>query len=79
MSFSLWALACEAIPQLKGLPQTRSGQAWMHPQSKGGPVLGLHSCRALSPVPRQEYEGRGRAGHGQRNPAEIAKVNDKLH
>jgi hypothetical protein len=68
MSFSLWALACEAIPQLKGLPQTRSGQAWMPPQSKGGPVLGLHSCSALSPEPRQEHGGRGKACHGQKEP-----------
>ncbi len=67
MSFSLWALGCEAIPQLKGLPQTRSGQAWMHPQSKGGPVLGLHSCSALSPEPRQEHEGRGIKGSVNEN------------
>jgi hypothetical protein len=68
MSFSLWALACEAILQPKGLPQTLSGQAWMHPQSKGDPVLGLHSCRALSPVPPKEHEGRRRACHGQKEP-----------
>ena len=57
MSFSLWTLACRVILQPKGLPQKRSGQAWMRPQSKGDPVLGLHSCRALSPVPRPEHEG----------------------
>ena len=56
LSFSLWALACAAILQPKGLPQPRSGQAWMPPQSKGGPVLGLHSCRALSPAPRPQCE-----------------------
>jgi hypothetical protein len=56
MSLSLWALACGVIRESKGLPQTLSGQAWMRPQSKGGPVLGLHSCRALSPVPRPEHE-----------------------
>jgi hypothetical protein len=56
MSFSLWTLACRVIPQIKGLPQTRSRQARMHPQSKGDSVLGLHSCRALSPVPRPEHE-----------------------
>ena len=67
MSFSLWTLACEVIPQPKGLPQTWSGQAWMHPQSKGGPVLGLHSCRALSPAPRPEHEGKGEAVR-QKNP-----------
>ncbi len=57
MSLSLWTLACEVILQPKGLPQTLSGQAWMPPQSKGGPVLGLHSCSALSPGPRPEHEG----------------------
>jgi hypothetical protein len=62
-SFSLWTLACEVILQAKSLPQTLSGQARMHPQSKGDPVLGLHSCRALSPVPRPEHEGASRACH----------------
>src|ERR1035438_10106238 len=47
MSFSLWTLACGVIPQIKGLPQTWSRQARMHPQSKGDAVLRLHSCRAL--------------------------------
>lgn len=65
MSFSLWALACGVILQPKGLPQTWSGQAWMHPQSKGDPVLGLHSCRALSPVSRQKHEGLNRNCHLQ--------------
>ncbi len=65
MSFSLWALACEGILEKEGLPQALSGQAWMHPQSKGDPVLRLHSCRALSPVPRQEREGARRVCHLQ--------------
>jgi hypothetical protein len=65
MSFSLWALACRVIPQPKGLPQTQSGQARMHPQSKGDPVLRLHSCRALSPVPRPEHEGASPTCHLQ--------------
>ena len=65
MSFSLLALACGVILQPKGLPQTQSGQAWMRPQSKGGPVLGLHSCRALSPVPRQKHDGTSRTCHLQ--------------
>ena len=65
MSFSLWALACEVILQTKGLPQALSGQARMHPQSKGGPVLGLHSCRALSPVPHPEHAGTSRTCHLQ--------------
>ena len=69
MSFSLWALACEAILQPKGLPPTLAGQAWMHPQSKGDPVLGLHSGRALFPVPHQEHEGRGQACHGRKEPS----------
>jgi hypothetical protein len=56
MSLSLWALACGVILQSKGLPQMLSGQAWMRPQSKGDPVLGLHSCRALSPASRPEHE-----------------------
>ena len=65
MSFSLWALACRVILQPKGLPQTWSRQAWMRPQSKGDPVLGLHSCRALSPVPRPEHEGPSHTCHLQ--------------
>ena len=65
MSFSLWTLACGVIPQIKGLPQTWSRQARMHPQSKGDSVLGLHSCRALSPAPRPEHEGASRACHLQ--------------
>ena len=65
MSLSLWTLACGVTLQPKGLPQTLSGQAWMRPQSKGGPVLGLHSCRALSPVPRQEHEGASGPCHLQ--------------
>ncbi len=64
-SFSLWALACGVILQPKGLPQTRLGQAWMRPQSKGDPVLGLHSCRALSPKPRLEHEGASPTCHRQ--------------
>ena len=65
MSFSLWTLACEAILPAKGLPQTWSGQARIHPQSKGGPVLGLHSCRTLSPVPHPEHGGASRTCHLQ--------------
>jgi len=65
MSFSHWALACRVILLPKGLPQTGSGQAWMRPQSKGDPVLGLHSCRALSPVPRPEHEGASLTCHQQ--------------
>lgn len=57
MSFTLWTLACGVIPQTKDLSQAGSRQARMHPQSKGDPVLELHSCRALSPVPRPEHEG----------------------
>ena len=63
MSFSLWTLACGVIPQTKGLSQTLLRQARMHPQSKGDPVLGLHSCRALSPVPRPEHEAANPACH----------------
>jgi len=54
MSFSLWALACRGIPDAKGLADPRAGQARMHPQSKGGVVLGLRSRRALSPAPHPE-------------------------
>jgi len=56
MSFSLWALACRAIPKTKSLAHINVRQARMHPQSKGGPVLRLHSCRALSPVPQPQHE-----------------------
>jgi hypothetical protein len=65
MSFSLWTLACGVIPQTKGLSQTWSRQARMHPQSKGDSVLGLHSCRALSPAPRPEHGGAMGTGHLQ--------------
>ena len=65
MSFSLWPLACRVILEAKGLPQTLSGQARMHTQSKDGPVLRLHSCRALSPVPRQEDGEASRTCHLQ--------------
>jgi hypothetical protein len=65
MSFSLWALACEGILPAKGLPQRLLGQARMHPQSKGDPVLGLHSCRALSPVPRPEHDAASQTCHQQ--------------
>jgi hypothetical protein len=65
LSFSLWTLACGVILPRKGLPQTGSGQAWMHPQSKGGPVLRLHSCRALSPGPRPEHAERSGTCHLQ--------------
>lgn len=65
MSFSHWALVCEGILERKGLPQTWSGQAWMRPQSKGDPVLGLHSCRALSPVPRPKHGTAARICHLQ--------------
>jgi len=52
--FFALALACRGILQEKGLPRIASRQARMHPQSKGDPVLGLLSSRALSPVPRPE-------------------------
>jgi hypothetical protein len=53
MSLSLYTLAC------RGIPKSRKTRTGAHPspsrmqslQSKDGPVLGLHSCRALSPEP----------------------------
>jgi len=74
MSLTLWTLACGVIPQTKGLSQTLSRQARMHPQSKGDPVLGLLSSRALSPGPRPELapaSGVCQAG----NLAEVATPN----
>ena len=65
MSFALWTLACGVIPRTKGLSRALSRQAGMHPQSKGDSVLGLHSCRALSPVPRLEHAGPSRTCHLQ--------------
>ena len=53
MSLTLYTLAC------RGIPKSRKTRTGFHPspgrmqslQSKDGPVLGLHSCRALSPEP----------------------------
>ena len=63
MSFSLWAMACGVLPKAEGLADARVRQARMHPQSTGGPVLGLRSRRALSPVPREQCEPTGFSGH----------------
>ena len=68
-SFSLWALACAVIPKTKGPESAHAPQARMHSQSKGGPVLRLHSCRALSPVPQPEHEGKQSACHAQNERA----------
>lgn len=69
MSFSLWALACTVIPKKKGPESAHARQARTHPQSKGDPVLRLHSCRALSPVPQPEHEGKQSACHAQKQRA----------
>ena len=58
MSFSHWTLACGIIPKTKSLAQGHLRQAWMHPQSKDGPVLRLRSRRALSPGPREQLGRR---------------------
>ena len=63
MSFSLWPLDGGDILEPKSRSQPESEPARMHPQSKGGPVLGLHSCRALSPGPRPEPEPAGGQCH----------------
>jgi hypothetical protein len=57
-SFSHWTSDCAVIPCGEGLAPVGARQARMHPQSEGGPVLRLHSCRALSPVPRQQPAGK---------------------
>ena len=49
-SFSHWTPACRAILGSRDLAHVAVRQARMHPQSEGGPVLGLHSCTA--PIPR---------------------------
>jgi hypothetical protein len=52
MSFSLWAMACSGIHEQKNRTGFQPSPGWMQSlQSKDGPVLGLHSCRALSPEP----------------------------
>ena len=66
MSFALWTLACGVSAQAQGLAHASVRQVWMHPQSKGGPVLGLRSRRALSPVPQPEHERRQPACHRQK-------------
>jgi hypothetical protein len=56
MSFSLYALACRGIPKTqnpdRGSPDPGRMQSL---QSKDGPVLGLHSCSALSPRPCLQF------------------------
>jgi hypothetical protein len=49
MSFSLWALACRVILQKKGPRRSRSVQARMHPQSKGGSVAQVALPQSLIP------------------------------
>ena len=66
-SFSLGTVACEVIPKTEGLADAKVRQARMHPQSTGGPVLGLRSRRALSPVPRPQGKGSGSTGQ-QKKP-----------
>jgi hypothetical protein len=57
-SFSPWTSVCGAILTRAGLAHVGVRQARMHPQSEGGSVLGLHSCRALSPGPRPQSAGK---------------------
>jgi hypothetical protein len=55
MSFTLWTVACAGI--LKTTNPARTGGpngAGCARQSTDGPVLGLRSRRALSPVPRAQ-------------------------
>ena len=55
MTLSLRTVACGAIrPGGNGLAHVTAHQARMHPQSTGGPVLRLHSCRALSPESQRQ-------------------------
>ena len=60
-SFSHWPSACRSIRKAKDLARVAARQVRMHPQSEGGPVLGLHSCRALSPGPRPDPATPGNA------------------
>ena len=65
MSFLLGTMACGVIPKTEGLADARVRQARMHPQSTDGPVLRLRSRRALSPVPRTQFEPTGFPCHGK--------------
>src|SRR6266498_4251551 len=58
MSFSLWTMACEGIGIGKSGSRLRHRAGRMHPQSTDGSVLGLHSCRALSPKPQGQTISR---------------------
>jgi hypothetical protein len=64
VEFFAWDLGLQSHPTRK------AGHTWvrparMHPQSEDGPVLGLHSCSALSPGPRAYCARRRRGCHGQ--------------
>jgi len=60
MSFSLWPWLAEASEKantrFENVPEPGEMQSL---QSTDGPVLGLHSCRALSPEPQVEPTTRG--------------------
>jgi hypothetical protein len=61
--FFALTLVCRVMP--KGQGPASIGRARITLQSKSGSVLGLHSCRALSPVPPRQPKGEQRACHWQ--------------
>ena len=66
MSFSLGPWLAEASEKGKHPVRELSRTGWdASLQSMDGPVLGLHSCRALSPVPRPEHERASGSCHLQ--------------
>lgn len=55
MSFTLWTVACTGILKTTNPAWTRGPNgAGCTRQSTDGPVLGLRSRRALSPVPQRQ-------------------------
>ncbi len=66
MSFTLWTVACTGLAETTN-PARTSGPngAGCAGQSTDGPVLGLRSRRALSPVPRRQCSKTGGPCHGR--------------
>lgn len=65
MSFTHWTVACTGILQTTN-PVGTSGPngAGCTRQSTDGSVLGLHSCRALSPEPQLQCNKTAGPCHG---------------
>src|SRR5439155_11364435 len=67
MSFSLSTVVCRGTPKKNPGPAASSDRERMLSQSTGDPVLGLHSCRALSPEPRTKTT-KSTLNHNSKQP-----------